>query len=329
MVVLEVYGLRIRVEGDWPEVLEAVRLDFEWFERPGAAGRADVSVRIERRPPDFDSQGDLTSAFVTPRNIVYQADARTAIDYFGRALAVLERAAGTLLVQGEDAHLVHEAVYLYVLSRAGEHLDGRGLPRLHALGVAGSQGAVAVMLPSGGGKSTLALRALRDDRVKLLSEDSPLVDRRGFVHPFPLRIGVNATDAEQLPSGAVRRIERMEFQPKVVLGLSGFFDRIEQAPQPLRHLVLGQRSLGRNALLEPVARREAIGPLLRECVVGVGLYQGMEFVLQRGMRDVLWKAGVASGRALCASACLRRARVWRLTLGRDHERNWQALERLL
>jgi hypothetical protein len=329
VVVLEVYGLRIRIEADWPEVLEAVRLDFEWFEQPGDAAATDVHVRIERRPPDFDSQGDLTSAFVTPRNVVYQAGPRTAIDYFGRALAVLERATGTLLVQGQDAQLVHEAVYLYVLSRVGEHLDARGLPRLHALGLSGRQGAVAVMLPSGGGKSTLALRALRDDTVKLLSEDSPLVDRRGLVHPFPLRIGVNATDAEQLPPGAFRRIERMEFHPKVVLALSAFFDRIERDPQPLRHLVLGRRSLGRHASLEPVARHAAIGPLLRECVVGVGIYQGMEFVLQRGMRDVAGKAGTAGGRALCASACLRRAQVWQLTLGRDHERNWDALRRLL
>jgi hypothetical protein len=328
MVALEVYGLRIRLDGDWPEVIEALRLDFEWFERP-ADHDADVRVRVERRPPDFDSQGELEATFVTPRNIVYRAGSRTAIDYFGRALAVLERPADTLVVQGEDAQLVHEAVYLYVLSRVGEHLDTRGLARLHALGLSGRQGAVAIMLPSGGGKSTLALRALRDDSVKLLSEDSPPLDRRGLVYPFPLRIGVNATDARELPPCSVRRIERMEFHPKVVLSLSAYLDRIERAPQPLRHLVLGRRSLGRNALLEPVARREAIGPLLRECVVGVGLYQGMEFVLQRGLRDVVGKGGVAAGRALCASACLRRARVWRLTLGRDHERNWQALARLL
>lgn len=329
-MALEVYGLRIWIEGDWPEVVEAVRLDFEWFERPGdVGGGADVRVTVERRPPDYDSQGDLTSAFVTPRNVVYRAGRRTAIDYFGRALAVLERGSEALCVQGEDAHLVHEAVYLYVLSRVGEHLDARGLPRLHAVGLAGREGAVAVVLPSGGGKSTLALRALGDDAVTLLSEDSPLLDRRGLVHPFPLRIGVNASDAALLSPGSFRRIERMEFHPKVVLALSAFADRIERRPQPLRHLVLGRRSLGRTASLEPVGRRAAIGPLLRECVVGVGLYQGMEFVLQRGTRDVAAKAGTAGGRALCASACLRRARVWRLTLGRDHERNWQALRRLL
>jgi membrane carboxypeptidase/penicillin-binding protein len=69
--------------------------------------------------------------------------------------------------------------------------------------------------------------------------------------------------------------------------------------------------------------------MLREAVVGVGVYQGMEFVLQNGMRDVAGKAGTAASRAACCAAGLRRARVWSLTLGRDHDANWQALSALL
>ena len=69
--------------------------------------------------------------------------------------------------------------------------------------------------------------------------------------------------------------------------------------------------------------------MLREAVIGVGVYQGMEFVLQQGFRDVAGKAGTAAMRARCCSAGLRRSQVWRLTLGRDHERNWEALRPLL
>jgi hypothetical protein len=55
----------------------------------------------------------------------------------------------------------------------------------------------------------------------------------------------------------------------------------------------------------------------------------MEFVLQRGMRDTFAMTPIAVRRARCSLAGLRRARVWRLTLSRDADRNWAALEPLL
>ena len=218
-----------------------------------------------------------------------------------------------------------------MLSRAGTHFDEMGLTRLHGLGLSGAGGGTVVMLPSGGGKTTLALRALEEkgDAVRLISEDTPLLDRRGMLHPFVLRIGINETDAGRLGVKEARRLERMEFKPKLAIEVDSFSDRIETRPQPLRNLVIGHRSLGNEPRLEPMPRRHALGPMLREGVVGVGVYQGMEFVLQRGMRDTLGKAGIAASRAACCSAALRRARVWSFKLGRDEERNWQALRSLL
>ncbi len=325
---LEVHGLQIAIQGDWPDVIERLRSDFKWFARADLA-QADVTVQITRAPPDLSGYGELDAAFVTPRNVVFQDNDRTVIDYVGRVVAVLDRRAGSLSVTGEDVHLVHEAAYLFVLSRLGEHLDAIGLPRLHALGLAGAQGGVGVMLPSGGGKSTLALHALRAEGVRLLSEDSPLLDREGRLHAFPLRLGVNATDAPDLPEEHVRRIERMEFDPKLLLDVDAFRDRIEPEPQPLRHLVIGHRTLANGAALEPISRRRLVGPLLRECVVGVGLYQGMEFVLQRGMRDVAGKTRPAAIRALCCATAARGAKAWSLRLGRDRDANWEALAPLL
>lgn len=330
MIALDVHGLRVRVSGDWPQVVEDLRLDFAWFERPDdGAGTVDVSVEVERRAPDFDRFGEVRASFVTPRNVVYQGGGMTVVDYFGKAVSVLDHGRTRLTVQGEDEHLVHEAAYHYLSSRIGEHLESNGLTRLHALAMVGRQGAVAIMLPSGGGKSTLALRALRDDGIRLLSEDSPLLDRRGRLHPFPLRIGVNASDADRLPAGSVRRLERMEFHPKLALDVEAFADRIEPAAQQLHHLVIGRRTLGREPLLEQVRRPRAVGTLVREAVVGVGIYQGMEFILQRGMRDVLGKFDIALTRAVCCAAGLVRAQVWRATFGRDHERNWAVIAPLL
>ena len=325
---LRVHGLDVALDGTFDAAIEQAARDFAWFAADDGAA-PDVSVRLERGAPDWDAFGPLEGGFVTPRNVVYQDGGRTVIDWFGRASGVLDREAGSLVIRGEDVHLVHEAAYLFLLSRIGEHLDARGLPRLHALGLCGASGAVAVMLPSGGGKSTLALRALRDDGVRLLAEDTPLLDADGRLHPFPLRIGVNPTDAESLPPGHVRRLERMEFHPKLLYDLEGFRDRVEASPAPLAHLVIGERSLGLEPRLEAAPRSVAAGALFRECVVGLGVYQGMEFVLQKGMRDVAGKAGVAAMRTRRCATALRGARVWRLVLGRDHQANWDTLAPLL
>jgi hypothetical protein len=328
-VALKVYGLGIAIEGDWAEVVDALRLDFAWFVADAPQEGADVSVSIRRKEPDFDRFREAAATFVTPRNVVYQQPDRTVVDYFGRALSVRDRRTGGLEIEGEDLSIVHEAVYQFLISRLGEHFDSLGLPRLHGLGLAGAQGGVVVMLPSGGGKTTLALRAIRNDDVRLLSEDSPLLDRHGFLHPFPLRIGINATDAAALPPGHVRRIERMELHPKFALELHAFADKIEQEPRPLRHIVIGRRSLGRQAKLEPLPRRAAVPTLFREAVVGVGIYQGMEWVLQRGMRDVLSQSGPFWTRTRNCARGLAGANVWRLTVGRDHDDNWAALQKLL
>jgi len=326
---LDVYGLRVGVAGDWDDVVADVRRDLAWFEAPGD-GPIDLLIQVTRRPPDYAPYGGLSASFVTPRNVVFQDGANTVIDYFGRALLVLERDRASAHVQGEDPAVVREAVGNLVISRVGEHLNAQGLVRLHAIGLSGPAGAVAVVMPSGGGKSTLALRALEDERFRILSEDSPLIDRNGLAHPFPLRIGINPTDAALVPVGySTRLVERLEFHPKLVLDVAQFRERIESAPRPLRHLVIGRRTLREVARLEPLPRRRATGALLREAVVGVGVYQGMEFVLQKGWGDVLGKSGTAARRARVAGAVLRRATVWQLSLGRDRESNWQALCPLL
>ena len=310
-------------------MIEDVRLDFAWFEMPQADGVGDLVVEVECGAPELDGLGDLEAAFVTTRNVVFQDGQRTIIDYFGRALAVYDRARDRLTIRGEEGHLVHEAVYLFLLSRIGQHLDRNSLMRLHGLGLSGCDGAVVVLLPSGGGKSTLALRALKDPGVRLISEDAPVLDRRGQVHPFPLRLGVNPGDADSLPAGEVRRIERLEFHPKLVLSIDAFADRIERRPQPLRHLVVGHRTLGREASLEEVPRRAVAGALLREGVVGVGVAQMIEYMLQRGASDFLRKGGLATRRAWCCGQALARARTWRLRLGRDLDSNWASISRLL
>lgn len=327
-VLLDVYGLTVAVGGDWPEVVEAARLDYAWFARPEPVLRPDVEVLIAQRAPDYDAFGDLVASFVTPRGTVFAANGTTVVDHVGRAISVIDRGGDRLHVHGDDEQVVHDAVYYFVLGRVGRHLDRIGLPRLHGLGLAGSGGAVAVLLPPTGGKTTLAVRALQDEGVRLLSEDSPLLDRQGRLHPFPLRIAISASDVPPADA-APRRLERFWLQPKVAMEVETFADRIAFEPVPLRHVVVGRRSLAADPQLLPLGRAAAAGPLLREGVLGVGLYQGLGYAHQRGLRAVVDQLTTAGGRARSVAAALSRARVWQLVLGRNTDRNWELLSTLV
>jgi hypothetical protein len=97
---LDIHGFRVALRG-WPEVVEQVALDFAFFREPEAAEprpQADIELVVERAEPDFSRFGALEASFVTPRNVVHQADGLTVIDYFGRALSVFDRSAGRLAI---------------------------------------------------------------------------------------------------------------------------------------------------------------------------------------------------------------------------------------
>ncbi len=249
MTGLDVYGLRASLTGDWPEVIDQLLLDYAWFRRE-LEGPAEVEVEVQRRPPDFGAFGELDASFVTPRNVVYEHGALTVIDYFGRALSVLDRDRGRLTLQGEDEHLVHEAGYQFLLSQ------DRRAPRPHRAPAPARAGPVHARR-GGRGDAPLGRRQVHAGaarapgrRRQLLSEDSPLMDRHGRLHPFPLRIGVNEASAQDLPAEKLRRLERMEFHPKLALEVEAFAERIRPEPQQLAHIVVGRRSLGTSARLD-------------------------------------------------------------------------------
>jgi len=326
----DIYGLRLAIDGTWDAVVEALRRDFAWFEveDPGT-GPADVTVRVDYGEPDLARFGDVPASFVTERNVVYHVGADTVIDYIGLALSVIGED-GKAHVTGTDEAVARRAGFDFALAQISKHLDEQSMPRLHGLGLVGAAGAVVIVLPSGGGKTTLALRALHENGVGFLSEGSPIIDSRGRLHPlpFPLWVRDRAPEAADLPLEHVRRVGGELSDPRI-LELEAFEDKIARGPHPLAHIVLGRRSLGEHAELRPLPRRAAVPSLVRDTVVGFGFFQGAEFLLRHGLRDLRHRVGPMSTRARACTAGLRHAHVWQLTVGRDREANWRALERLL
>lgn len=318
-------GLLVQVSSESDILLDHVRRDFGAFVRLSATGPPRFHLHLTVGQPDYTSLPPMRASFITPRNVCYQSKDLQILDYFGRGILRHQRRTGDIRIAAGDPDLSREIAYLFLLSQAGQHFDQRGLIRIHALGLEAQGQAALLLLPSGGGKSTMAMHALQGGPLRVLSEDSPLVDSQGRVHPFPLCPGIKGGPHPDYPAQAQRTIQRMEFDPKTLLDIDLFEPQWSRQPVPARWLLVGQRSLGEECTLEPLSRAAAAKALLTNMVVGVGLYQGLEFLLERSHLDLFRRLGSLSRRLLPALALLRQCQRRRLILGRNRQLNQETL----
>ena len=300
------------------EAVDGIRQDFAYFAAPG--GAADIVLELICQDPPTEGLPIGDAAVYTPRNVVYRADGRRFIDYHGRAMGIQDERTGNLTLYSRDAGLLYEAAYLYLLSQIGQHLDRRGLHRIHALGVVIGGRAVLVLLPMGGGKSTLGLHLMKHPEVGILSDDSPFIDREGRVHAYPLRIGLLPGSEVSVPAEHRRVIDRMEFGPKHLVNYSFFQDRVcASAPPGL--VLIGSRRMTPDCSIEEVGMLAGLRACVANCIVGVGLFQGLEFILRSSGWELPKHASIGISRFRNCVELLQKSRVCRVHLGADPELN--------
>jgi hypothetical protein len=326
---LDVYGFRVRIADPRGQVSNLLALDYAWFaSAPG--GDPDLEIVINGELPDTGRFTGARAVSVGPHGAVYRHNGLVITDVGGRAILEYEPERKRVAVGYSDEQIAHEALFTFLRKRINTHFDRLGFVRLHALALVGPRGgATALMLPSGGGKTTLALQALETDGIKILSDDAPLIDRQGMVHPFPLRMGLTASDASAETRLRLRPIELTEARRKLAIEVETFEERIADRPEPLRHIVIGRRVLSDRASLREARRRDALGPLFRQSIVQANLSEGLRILQENGRSENLEKIKNLGGRALRCASFLKRARVWTLDMGSDHAANWAALSPLV
>jgi hypothetical protein len=325
-IFLDIYGYRAEVRSTCASARENLAEDFAYFRvEAGDSGRL---IELFDADPPYAGLPPLQASVYTPRNVSYRDETRTYIDYSGRALAIHDRAAEVFRIYSRDADLLYEAAYLFLLAQSGEFFDAHGLYRVHALGVSIENRAALIVLPMGGGKSTLGAHLLEFPDIEILSDDSPLIDLRGSVHAFPLRLGLLPDAAHTIPEDRLRRINRMEFGPKLLVNYSYFAGRVRAQAEPAI-LFLGRRSLSNECTVTKAGRLAALIAMLPNCVIGLGLFQGMEFIFQRSAWEISAKIVVAWRRLRASVRLIRRAQIYHVTLGRDSKENARVVHGLL
>ncbi|MFB3777565.1 MAG: hypothetical protein ACE141_08130 [Bryobacteraceae bacterium] len=318
----DVYGFRFSVSGNSAPAIESVNSDFAFFRSEPAGGEAAIEILDEE--PDYDSLPVCDASVYTPRNTVYHSGSLSYVDYHGRGLGLHAPRRRSFRIVSRDVHLLYEATYLFLLSQIGQELDRRGLHRLHALAMSLNGRALLVLLPMGGGKSTLGAHLLRYPELKMLSDDSPFVDSSGKVHAFPLHLGLLAGSEGEVPEQHRRFVNRMEFGPKFLVNFDYFADRVSASAEP-GIVFLGGRTLSKECRIEPAGMRAGLRAMVANGVIGMGLFHGLEFILESSPWEILTKTKLGWSRLATFARLLRRSRVCRLHLGRDPEANAAAV----
>ena len=323
---LDIHGVPVSVSGGPPEVLEALRRDFEYFVLP-FPGEGAIQLALEPRLPELPPEG--RPLFRTKDYAVFDRCAGRVIVYADGACAEYDYAAKRGRILCPDPERLHELAFLAVLSRAGEALDLRGWHRIHALGFTCGERGGLLLLPSGAGKSTTALELLRATDLGLVSDDTPLIADDLKLMAFPLRLGfAPATGLSDVPEKWLRSMRRLRYGVKRLVDL-GFFRERVRGGVPVAWLLVGERRPGASPRIEPLSRLRAAGALVVHLVVGSGIAQMSEYMLRADLAGARILAGIAISRARTAIGILRQARLLRFSLGDDPKANVAALAAFL
>lgn len=293
-----VAGLGAEIAADWGE-----------FRSPGAAPRFAIHVRFRRpdAPLPARPRGAIRQPWLLlprgsaawqagPVRGVERADGTSLLIWNSRRDPALVRA----LVRARDVAGARAVLRALLGHAHGLRADLAGFHRLHAVGwavadaPAGERARLAA-LPPGGGKSTLARLSwlASDPRVRLLSDESPLLRRRPDgrieVHPWPQALAPREGEAN---SGKLRHP----------------FPAATTAPARLArvHWAARRSSASRAPAAPratPLSRARLILELLAGVVLGAGTVQMREFWLRPGMAGALRRA--LRSRARLAAAIYR------------------------
>ncbi len=317
------HGVRAAVVSSDPECLRLVETDFALFltSAPSAGEAVALEVRLAVGAPPYERIPQGTKPFVHTKDaVVYRCGDVRCYDSGGKALVVYDLGRGLADVYSLDRDLLREKCYLLVMTRVGEELDRRGLHRIHAMGVVHGGRAVLCLLPSGGGKTTLALSLLERRDFSLLSEEVPLVSRSGRLFPFPIRIGIVEGTPLDVPPRFLQPFRRSRHGPKVLIDARFYADQIAEAADP-GIVFLGRRVDSAEPGITPLPRLRALVALLRSCVVGTELPQLLEYLLRLDLGDVGRQAPILWSRLRASIALVRRSAVYELRLGPDRRAN--------
>ncbi|MEX0799025.1 MAG: hypothetical protein WD025_06255 [Bacteriovoracaceae bacterium] len=329
---LNFYQFVIEISCGSQRVLELLKKDFAYFVSAPETPLLKIEAKIESDLSDKIPAG-LLAKRQNIRAMSFEQGSVRYNDFYGKAVSIIDYSSNEMLVHAQDENILHEILYLAVLSRETKWHDSRGLHKVHAFGVGKGDTALLGMMNMKGGKTTLFSYFIDVEGYELVSDDTPLVNWKGEVFPFPIRIGfeLNSHTRERLEKYRDKsyRFEREEYGPKDLISLSEFKNPVASKKKKVI-LFQGVRVNGINsAEIVKVTRYKMLKYLIKNMVIGVGLPMVLEYYLESSWKDRFRNIKVLLLRSAAALALLSNARCYEVRMGEDPKENFKRVKALL
>ena len=299
---LNIYGIFVQLYG-YTGIIDKIFDEFKYFvSEQETPFKTDLTININFKNPPYEQIPQIPASVYKTDCICYDYNDIRYADYNNKCLVVFDKDKKFADIYSLDENLLYEISYLLLHSQVGELLDLKGFHRIHACSFSYNNNIFICILPQGGGKSTLLMNLLKNENIKLLSDDTPLTDRKGNIYPFPIRLGVcNDFDTSYIPDKFITVFNRRKFGQKKLISYDFFKDKIENSKLPI-HIIAGERIYSETPKIKSSNKFRIFKELFKSCIIGYGLPQVIEYFLTGGFKDFFKKGFIAFSRFY---ACIR------------------------
>lgn len=319
---LNVYGVIVSLCG-YNTIVEKIINDFKFFKKDEDLSlNTNLTININFLNPPYDKIPQIPASMYKTDCICYDYNNIRYADYNGKGLVIFDKKNKTAEIYSVDNDFLYEVTYLFLHSQVGELLDMKGYHRIHACSFSYNKEIFICILPQGGGKSTLLMNLLKYNDIKLLSDDTPIIDRKGNIYPFPIRVGIcNDFDISNIDSTYITTFNRKKFGPKKLISYEYFKDRIEKDLFPI-NIISGRRTYSDKPVIINTNKFSTFKDLFKSCVVGYGLPQVIEYFLVGGFKDTIKKTYIALSRLYaCIRLLFKTKQVYYFYLSKNKDNN--------
>jgi hypothetical protein len=311
-----IHGLKISIYGP-TNLVRDLRLDLQYFDTTRSTTKNttelfDLKITVfapDRRPSGLNSPAydRLPLFFKTNSYKVYGARLPRLVEYGdGSSVYVADGAPRAVRIFARSNARSYELAYLSLHSYVGEKLEKLGFIRLHALTFSHNGQTGAVILPSTGGKSSLAWLMTQNKSYAVYADEMSLLYKK-TLQPYPWRLGLDLRAALNVGADPEkwRQTQRLIGQPKFLATIDN--EKVAK-PQLLNACYWGVAS-DKNEIRK-ATRQEKI-EFIWSTVVGTGLMQMGEYILRL---DNIWSLfKIATNRLFWALSAVRHLRVVELS----------------